>query len=904
MLRRLFHYIIVISIVGLIATTHGTAQLTPYMDQVRAEIEKRGITEEELNLLLLQRGLTIDDIAKLNTAQLEELQQAIEELQANKKGKTTRGKLIDPDGEALLDSIGIDSSLYDIDDRDTIEMVKEAYVFGQQVINGDRLKLIETEDSYLPPSYYRIGAGDVIAVSIFSNRSQTEELLTVADDGSVEINEGRVRVFVKGLTLSEVRQKLINNYKKYARFRSNQINVTLSTVRQITVQVFGEVEAPGAYTGAAVNSVLNFIGAAGGMTDLASVRRVKLIKKNGEESILDLYQLLTSPQSVPSLFLEDGDLILVSALGSVVQVDGAIKRPHRYELNHGEGLIQLLDYAGGLDTDAYLRRFRLFRYDGDRRVVKNIDYSELSKTGQNYELMHGDLLVIDTISSTIENYVKVVGEVRNEGEVERYPGMKLKDLLVDAQLKPTAKTDFAFLKRTKADGSVNMIPISIDAILDGSKPFDNITLEDGDELTVWPQARFDDEQYIKIAGAVRYEEELPYDDTGVLRASDAILMAGGLRRDATDYAHIHRFDPLNPNERAYVRIDLAKIMSDASSDENVLLQPFDSIYVYSRKDFQDEVTIGVSGAVNNPGEFAYGEGLTLRDAIILSGGFKRSSATNDIEVSRVIIKDNQPTKTVVEKISLSREGLTDFASAEGTYELEPFDNIFVRYVPEFELQRNITIKGEIVLPGEYSLTKDNESVFDIITRSGGLTEEAFPEAATLYRSEDSLGYIVMRLDEVMNDAGSRYNYGLKDGDIISIPKKIDYVTIEGATQLSRMQREELIGAGNSIRVPYHKKEDALFYIDYYAGGFADNAIKNKIWVVYPNGEVRTTERKFPFGRKHPEILPGSRIQVGKKKTELYGAEKEEDVNWTKVLGDSVAQAMSILTLILLVQRLD
>jgi protein involved in polysaccharide export with SLBB domain len=240
----------------------------------------------------------------------------------------------------------------------------------------------------------------------------------------------------------------------------------------------------------------------------------------------------------------------------------------------------------------------------------------------------------------------------------------------------------------------------------------------------------------------------------------------------------------------------------------------------------------------------------------------------------------------------------------GLFPLEPFDNIFVRYVPEFELQQNVTIEGEVTLPGEYSLVKENETVSELIRRAGGLTEESFAQAATLYRSEDSLGYIVMRLDEVLTNPSSRYNYVLKQGDIITIPKKKDYVVIEGATQLERSQSEQIIGKGNSIRVPYHAGEDALFYINYYAGGFADDARKDKIFVLYPNGEVKTSEKRFLIGKKHPEVLPGSIIQVGKKKLDLYGKDKKEDINWTRVLGDSVAQAMSILTLILLVQRLD
>ena len=212
-------------------------------------------------------------------------------------------------------------------------------------------------------------------------------------------------------------------------------------------------------------------------------------------------------------------------------------------------------------------------------------------------------------------------------------------------------------------------------------------------------------------------------------------------------------------------------MNDSRSADNIVLQPFDSIFVYSKNSFLDEINVNISGAVNNPGEFAYGEGMSLRDAIVLAGGFRRSSATNAIEVSRVIIEDNQRTQTIIKTVTLNRDQLTDFGNKEGLFELQPYDNIFVRFVPEFELQQNVLVNGEVTLPGEYSLIQDNETVYDIIQRAGGLTEEAFPAGATLYRSEDSLGFIVMRLEEILVDYNSRYNYTPVSYTHLTLPTK-------------------------------------------------------------------------------------------------------------------------------------
>ena len=291
--------------------------------------------------------------------------------------------------------------------------------------------------------------------------------------------------------------------------------------------------------------------------------------------------------------------------------------------------------------------------------------------------------------------------------------MKISGLLNQGQLKVSSKTDFAFLRRINADGQISMIPLNLDDILATTDPLVDLELLDKDELTIWPKERFTDDQYISIAGAVRSEEQISYDVNGGLKAGDVILMAGGLRRDATTFAHLHRLDPLNPRDYEIIPLDLENLMNDSRSADNIVLQPFDSIFVYSKNSFLDEINVNISGAVNNPGEFAYGEGMSLRDAIVLAGGFRRSSATNAIEVSRVIIEDNQRTQTIIKTVTLNRDQLTDFGNKEGLFELRPFDNIFVRFVPEFELQQNVRVDGEVILPGEYSLIQENETVYDL-----------------------------------------------------------------------------------------------------------------------------------------------------------------------------------------------
>jgi len=241
--------------------------------------------------------------------------------------------------------------------------------------------------------------------------------------------------------------------------------------------------------------------------------------------------------------------------------------------------------------------------------------------------------------------------------------------------------------------------------------------------------------------------------------------------------------------------------------------------------------------------------------------------------------------------------------ANGTYQLEPFDNIAVRYNKDFELQKRVFMRGEVFVPGPYAIWKKNLRISDVIERAGGMTEEAFPAGATLFREEDEIGSIVIKLDEISRNPQSEFNFVVKNGDEIFIPKISEFVSIKGATRVWEVVSSEAIDEGNTIRVPYHHNKDALFYINEFAGGFDEKADKNKIFVRLANGEIKRIKNGF-LRKKYPKVFQGSTITVGYKSEEKEEEEKKTDVDWTKLLGDGVSQAMSILTLILLIQRLD
>ena len=373
--------------------------------------------------------------------------------------------------------------------------------------------------------------------------------------------------------------------------------------------------------------------------------------------------------------------------------------------------------------------------------------------------------------------------------------------------------------------------------------------------------------------------------------------------DATPFAYIRRTDKGNTKKRKYLRVDLQIALSDPSSAANITLEPDDELIIYSTERFTDETVINVSGAVRSPGEIQYAENFSLKDVLTMAGGLKMEASKSRIDIFRVVINDDAPTETVLATLEVDDD--LNVISGDGSFELAPFDMVVVRRAPEFEFQNVVLINGEVKYPGPYPLVSDNERISSIIKRSGGLTAEAFPAGATLYRVQDGIGYVVLELEEVLKDKNNISNFILKKGDVIEIPKQKDLVTIQGATKANELYPEKVI-AGGKINVAFHNNKSAKWYIDNYAAGVGNNGKRKLITVEHPNGEIERT-KSFLFFRDYPSVREGSVISVGTKPIDpVKEKEKEEreKVDWGKTLAESLAQATAILSLILLVQQVN
>ncbi len=885
------------------------------LEVIKEAIENAGLELEDVEKELLLSGIDIYEIEKTgrmtveqkNTIQnviirmTEDIQKESEENQdKDRKPKVSDSEEdIDeeePEEEPIEDTL---------QNQVIIEEEPEILIYGQELFRNKMLSVTKKSDEINAPDSYILGPGDKLVVSIWG-RTFSDEEHVIAQDGYIRLLSGRQRTYLKGLSLGEAREKLKRILRNSYKFSEGQFDLKLNFSRTVKVSIWGEVmEKPGAMAISAFNSAFDALSSVGGTNDIGSLRNIELRKSDGQKLIMDVYELLKDPSIRKNYFLDDNDIILVPVAENIVTLDGAVRRPLKYELRKGEGIRELLEYAGGLSEDAFRKKIQVTRYINDDQEILDVNWNDYQRRNQNFELYNGDIVYVEAIERSYRNYVEVVGEVSKQGQFQRIANMKISDVLKKAGLTQNSRTDILFITRTNDDGTTSLEKIDFDLILSDENHPQNLILNDRDKIEVWAKERFVDNAEISVFGSVRYEGKFPYDQNKSVTVRDAILLAGGLSRDAANIAIIHSNDPLNPKITEYKTIDnLSEVLADENAENNVLLNPFDSLVIESNNTFVEGSVVRIEGAVNRPGAYQYGVNMTLKDLLALSGGFKLSASTNNIEISRVVISNNEPTKTIVENIEMDRDfNVVSGSNKEQDYYLQPFDNIAVRYIKDFELQKRVFLVGEVQTPGPYAIYKENLKILEVIDRAGGLTDEAFPSGATLYRNTDSLGAIVIKLDEIRTNPNSEFNFVVKNGDQITIPKISEFVTIRGATRVWEVVSEENITEGNLIRVPYHHNKDAMFYINEFAGGLDDNADKSKILVTHANSEIKRPKNGF-FKKKYPKVKRGSTITVGYKSEEDTEREKETDVNWTELLGDAVSQAMSILTLILLIQRLD
>lgn len=545
-----------------------------------------------------------------------------------------------------------------------------------------------------------------------------------------------------------------------------------------------------------------------------------------------------------------------------INIMGEVVQPGTYALSAFSTVFHALYRAGGVNDIGSLRNVQLVRNGKKIASVDVYDFIMQGKIKDDIRLQEGDVIIVPAY----DMLVKMSGNVKRPMRFE----MK-KDETLAALIKYAGGFNADAYSKSVRMVRQNGMEYEVKTV--DEMDYSVCQLRDGDVVTVGAILnRFTNK--VEIKGAV-YRPDIYALDGKVNTVRALIEKAQGLMDDAfTNRAVLQRQRDDLTSE--IVSVDVKALMNGTIPD--IPLRKNDILYIPSIHDLQDLGSVTIYGEVTKPDEYPYADNMTLEDLIIQAGGLKEAASTVRVDVSRRI-KD---TKSVNSTDSIGQ--MFSFALKDGFvidgqpgFVLQPYDQVFVRRSPGYQTQQNVSIQGEVIFGGAYTLTSKAERLSDLVKKAGGVTNSAYVRGAKLIRvandeekkrmqdvvklmgrelgenAIDSLGLQVdslfsvgIDLEAALANPGGDADLVLREGDVLNIPEYVNTVKINGAVMMPNT-------------VSYRKGEKVSYYLGQ-AGGYSQHAKKSKKFIIYMNGQVAKVK-----GNGSKQIEPGCEIIVPNKK---------------------------------------
>ncbi len=541
----------------------------------------------------------------------------------------------------------------------------------------------------------------------------------------------------------------------------------------------------------------------------------------------------------------------------MVNVMGEVKQPGTYTLSAFASVFHALYMAGGINDLGTLRNIKVYRQNKLVTVVDIYDYILNGKLTGNVRLADNDVVVVGAYDCLVNITGKVKRPMfyemkRNEsvGTLLKYAG----GFTGDAYTKTVR-----LVRKTGREYSV----FNIDE-------FDLNTFHLADEDSVSVDSilpRFSNMAEVK--GAV-FRPGMYQVGGSINSVRTLIEHAEGITEDAfTARAVMHRMRPDRTLE--VIPVDIEGIMSGKVAD--IPLQKNDVLFVPTKGEMMQQQTVTIHGEVMYPGIYKYAANETLEDLVLQAGGLRESASTTKVDVARRIVNPRAlSTDSVISRTYTFalKDGFV--VDGETGFTLQPFDEVYVRKSPGYNVQKNIAVQGQVMFAGTYTLTSKNERLSDAIKRAGGVTDLAYVRGARLERritpDERLRMETVLRLAEMQSgkidsvekkrlDLGDTYYVGIELEKALAEPGgDADLVLREGDKLIVPEYNGTVKISGNVMypnTVAYEKGRRPAWYINQ-AGGFGNRSKKSNTYIIYMNGTVARVGH-------NAKILPGCEIVV-------------------------------------------
>ena len=559
----------------------------------------------------------------------------------------------------------------------------------------------------------------------------------------------------------------------------------------------------------------------------------------------------------------------------MVNVMGEVNNPGTYTLPAFATVFHALYMAGGTNDLGTMRNIKVYR---NNRLVSTVDIYDYILNGKltgNIRLADNDVISV----GAYDCLVNITGKVKRP----MYYEMKKTESVATLLKYSGGFTGDAYKKSVrlvrKAGKEYSVYNIN---------EFDMsaFQLADADSVSVDSiLPRFSN--MVEVKGAV-FRPGMYQVGGDINSVRTLIEHADGLLEEAfTARAVMHRMKEDRTLE--VIPVDVDGILAGRVAD--IPIQNNDVLFIPTKQEMMEEQTITIHGEVFYPGVYKYADNETLEDFVLQAGGLKQTASTVKVDVARRMVNPKALTTDTIIARTFTFALKDGFViDGEPGFKLMPFDEVYVRKSPGFYKQQNVTVEGEVMFGGTYTLSKKNQRLSDLIKNAGGVNDRAYVAGARLERKLDenerkryevalrmareqaenleleaasqnrqinldnserlkkfeipetySVG---IELDKALANPGCDADIVLREGDKLVVPQYTATVKINGEVMYPNT-------------VGYQKGKKAKYYINQ-AGGFSSKAKKSQTFIIYMNGTIaKVSEGARP--------MPGCEIFVPEKK---------------------------------------
>jgi polysialic acid transport protein kpsD len=641
------------------------------MDYIVKENAK-GTPRSQIVTQLMERGITVDRIQKIRRnferQQKKEVQGAVnisgidsktakrlrksngdvreEPIKSNKNFPTKNKQKVDESSFTPYQRQRYkEQQELDLDENlnfilpDSLEMYENAMilldnnkkkVFGRDIFNNKKLSF-ESEMNIATPSDYLLGPGDAVFVDVWG-ASQKQFESTVSPEGFINI-EGYGPVNVSGLTVAQANQRLRNTLG--SRFGGSQVKLTVGQTKTITVNVMGEVKAPGTYTVSAFATVFHALYMAGGVNDIGTLRSIKVLRKGRLVSTVDIYDYILNGKLSGNIRLTSDDVIYVDTYDCLVNIAGKVKRPMFYEMKKTESVNTLLKYAGGFTGDAFSDNITLIRKSGGEMSIYSLNEFERGK----FQVQDADSVWVDSVLDRYKNLVEVRGAVMRPGKYQMDGNISTVRQLIQTAggLAEDAMPARGIIHRLRSDRTLEVKSFNGGDLMQHKEA--DIPLQNEDVVFIPSRKDTNEELLLTINGEVRYPGSYQYAANSSIES--LILQAGGL----TDKASVAKVDiarRFRDKKAVASGEQVAQFFSFSLKDgfiidgkPDFILQPFDEVYVRTSPGYVEQQHVKVEGEVQFEGTYVITKKkYRLSDLITAAGGLTKEAYARGARLER------------------------------------------------------------------------------------------------------------------------------------------------------------------------------------------------------------------------------------------------------------------------------